>query len=209
MKKIKDYYYKKAKDEKYLARSVYKLIEIDQKYHLLRKSQTVLDVGCTPGSWSQYMLKKTVDGKVVGIDIDSNVRISDSRFSFINKDIHSVSAGTIAEKVQRGVKTTIEHAETPRLFDLIASDAAPETTGNRFLDSQQSLMIVRRVFEVAQTLLKPHGSIIAKVFQGEDVADFIRELKSCYTKVHLFKPASSRSESREVFIIAIRRRGKE
>ncbi len=209
MKKIKDYYYKKAKDEKYLARSVYKLIEIDQKYHLLRKGQTVLDVGCAPGSWSQYMLKKTVDGKVVGIDIDSNVRISDSRFSFINKDIHSVSAGTIAEKVQRGVKTTAEHAETPRLFDLIASDAAPKTTGNRFLDSQQSLMIVRRVFEVAQTLLKPRGSIVAKMFQGEDVADFIRELKPCYAEVHLFKPASSRSESREVFIIAIRRRGKE
>lgn len=224
MKKIRDYYFRKAKEEKYPARSVYKLIEIDRKYHVLRKGQTILDVGCAPGSWSMYMLKRVGNGRVIGIDIDSKVNIQDHRFHFINDDIlrlnNSVLAGELKGEIQSkerskeqtqepSIKVSEEKPLIQPIFDLIVSDAAPKTTGDKFFDSQQSLIIVKRVFEIATDLLKPGASVVAKVFQGEDVSEFIRGLKSHFREVHLFKPKSSRSESKELFIIALKRRNGE
>jgi 23S rRNA (uridine2552-2'-O)-methyltransferase len=224
MKKIKDYYYRKAKEEKYPARSVYKLIEIDRKYHILRKGQTILDVGCAPGSWSMYMLKKVGNGRVIGIDIDSKVHIRDPRFHFINDDILRINKTALAGELKGEIqskellkeqiqepsnKVSEEKTRTQPLFDLIVSDAAPKTTGDKFSDSQQSLIIVKRVFEIATNLLKPGASVVAKVFQGEDVSEFIRGLKPHFREVHLFKPKSSRSESKELFIIALQRRNGE
>jgi 23S rRNA (uridine2552-2'-O)-methyltransferase len=216
MKKIKDYYYRKAKEEKYPARSVYKLIEIDQKYHILKKGQLILDVGCAPGSWSMYMLKKIENGRVIGIDIDSKVHIEDPRFHFINDDILRLDIQIISDKLHYETqledkteelsKKLSERPLTHPSLDLIVSDAAPKTTGDKFFDSQQSLILVKRVFEIAKVLLKPGGTVVAKIFQGEDVGDFIKGIKPDFNEVHLFKPKSSRSESKELFIIAFQYR---
>ncbi len=192
MKQVQDHYFKKAKREKYPARSVYKLQEIDVKYKIIKQGQTILDIGCAPGSWSQYILKKIGKGRVLGIDIINSVQISDPRFHFLKRDIFELQKGDIEKYRNR--------------FDLITSDAAPSTTGNKFADNQVSLAIVKRVFQLADDILKPHGSIIAKVFQGEDLRAFVAAEKKYYAKISLFKPKSSRKESRELFIIALDRR---
>ena len=193
MKKIKDYYYKKAKEENYAARSVYKLQEIDKKYHLIKPGLKVIDIGCSPGSWSQLILKKIKNGLLIGIDISQRPAIKDYRFRFINKDILKMDIDSI-----KSITTTV---------DLILSDATPKTTGDKFSDSQKSLRIVERVFDIANEILVPGGNVVAKVFQGEDLDQFINDkIKTRYAKIARYKPKSSRKESREIYIIALNKR---
>ena len=126
MKKIFDHYSKKAKEENYAARSVYKLIEIDQKYNIIKRGMKILDIGCSPGSWSQYILKRIGKGKLFGIDISNKItsRISskDKRFTFIKSDIFYLNIDLLKEKTGE--------------LDLILSDISPNTTGDKFLDSR-------------------------------------------------------------------------
>jgi 23S rRNA (uridine2552-2'-O)-methyltransferase len=200
MREIRDYYYKKAKAEQYRARSVYKLMEIDRKFHLLRKGFSVLDIGCAPGSWSQYALEHVKNGHITGIDLAHSVDIRDSRFTFIQADI-------LDKNVLAHIGCKTEDRGTFCSFDLIVSDAAPKTTGNKFTDSQNSLQLVRAVFEIAKSLLRDGGSVVSKVFQGEDVKGFIDSIRQDFGRVDLFKPKSSRVESRELYIIARNRGG--
>ncbi len=186
MRNVQDHYTKKAHAEHYRARSVYKLIEMDEKFGIVKKGMRVLDLGCSPGSWTQYMLKKIGRGSVVGVDSTGRVQVHDNRFSFISADIHVLTLKDLG----------------PRRFDLITSDAMPHTTGNKFADAQASLNLVRSVFRLAQEALMPGGTVVAKAFQGEDFGEFIREIKTTYEKIVLFKPKSSRKKSREIFIVA-------
>jgi 23S rRNA (uridine2552-2'-O)-methyltransferase len=192
MKQIRDHYFKKAKREHYLARSVYKLAEIDHKYRIFSKGLRVLDIGCAPGSWSQYILQHIGEGSVVGMDLADGVAIGDSRFSYIQADL---------------LEENIERTLSVQRYDVIVSDAAPKTTGNGFTDAQASLRLVERVFSLAESVLNNGGTAVAKVFQGEDLKGFVEGLKKRYRRVSLFKPKSSRAESRELFIIA-QERGK-
>lgn len=189
MKRVRDHYFKRARLEGYAARSVYKLKEIDEKYRLLKEEFTVLDIGCAPGSWSQYILERIERGRLIGIDLENCLQIEDPRFSFIRGDILDIDPVTLL-------------SEAPS-WDLILSDAAPNTTGNKFTDSQKSLALVERVAELASRLLKPGGSFVAKVFQGEDIGSFLNSLKPLYKRIVSYKPRSSRSESKELYIIAL------
>jgi len=191
MQEVRDYYFKRAKEEHYLARSVYKLMEIDRKFRLLQGGMRTLDIGCAPGSWSQFILQRIGKGQLVGMDLEDKVSIQDKRFTYVKADLLDPSVRTVLG---------------PPQFDLMVSDAAPKTTGNGFSDAQASLRLVRGVFTLAEELLKTGGSVVAKVFQGEDVKGFVDGIRGKYTKVSLFKPKSSRKESRELFIIAQGRR---
>jgi 23S rRNA (uridine2552-2'-O)-methyltransferase len=192
MKKLHDYYFKRAKEEHYLARSVYKLDEINRRYRILRKGSSVLDVGCAPGSWSQYMLKKIGPGRVMGIDIKKSVTVSDPRFSYLQKNLFNIDREFFQENADS--------------FDVITSDAAPKTTGQKFTDHQNSLSIVRRVFEISNSVLKDGGTVVAKVFQGEDLKEFVDSVRERFERIDLCKPKSSRKESSELFIIAQRKK---
>jgi len=194
MKKIFDHYSKKAKEENYAARSVYKLIEIDQKYNIIKRGMKILDIGCSPGSWSQYILKRIGKGKLFGIDISNKItsRISskDKRFTFIKSDIFYLNIDLLKEKTGE--------------LDLILSDISPNTTGDKFLDSQISLRMLEQVFKISDALLKPSKNVVAKVFQGEDLEGYLKDyIKSKYERILRFKPKSSRKESKEIYIIAI------
>ena len=90
MQKVRDYYFKKAKQDNYPARSVYKLEEIDKKYRFFKKGKKVLDIGCSPGSWSRYIIKKIGNGRVIGIDTSGNIQIQDDRFTFLHADIFKI-----------------------------------------------------------------------------------------------------------------------
>lgn len=195
--KPRDYYAKRAREEKYPARSVYKLKEADQKYRLLKPGQAVLDLGAAPGSWSKYALERVgKKGLVVGIDINP-VKISHPRFLFLPGDIFELEPEEIRQK------TGVE------FFDAVLSDMAPKTTGDRSGDHFRSVALAERALFFARKLLKPGGIFLVKVFEGEAFPRFVEEVKKDIGPVKRFRPKSTRASSREIFVLARRKAQKE
>ncbi len=192
MRKVKDFYYKKAKKEKYPARSVYKLEEIQHRYNFLRRGDSVLDLGCSPGSWSLYASEIVgPKGIVVGIDlqeVDEAPRADGADIHWLCLDVREAEMLTMVRKIRPS-------------FRVIISDIAPKTTGNRWTDHQQSLDLVRHVYSLVDVLLLNKGYFICKVFQGEDFPAFVADMKKQFEMVKVVKPKSSRVESREVFVV--------
>ena len=186
MKKVQDFYFKKAKEENYKARSVFKLEEAQNKFKFIKSSDNVLDVGCSPGSFSQYMLNEIIKtGSVVGVDILPN-SFSHQRFKFILGDIKEMDA------------STFDNIE----FDVVVSDAMPNTTSDRETNHLRSIGLCEKIFYLAKDVLKDNGNFFIKVFDGKDLPNFKKELNDYFDSVTVFKPKSSRDESREVFLFA-------
>jgi 23S rRNA (uridine2552-2'-O)-methyltransferase len=194
VRKVKDYYFNKAKQDNYPARSVYKLEEAQEKYNFLRKGDVVLDLGCQPGSWSMYAARIVgPQGLVVGVDLKEgkNTRITGAaEIIWLCQDITAVDTMTVLQ----GIATD---------FQVVLSDMAPRTTGNKWVDQQQSLRLARRSLEIAEQLLGKGGNYYCKVFQGEDVPEFIDDVRGHFQTTRTVKPKSSRTESREVFILGM------
>ena len=192
MRKEKDFYFKKAKKDNYPARSVYKLEEAQDKYGFIKKGKRVLDLGCHPGSWSLYASSILgPKGIVVGVDLQETeipAQKGNAEIHWLCYDVYSDELVTSLRKQWPG-------------FHVVLSDMAPRTTGSQYADHQQSLNLVRRVLELATLMLHLNGSMYVKVFQGEDFPEFIQECKPLFETVKVIKPASSRRESREVFVL--------
>jgi 23S rRNA (uridine2552-2'-O)-methyltransferase len=192
MRKVKDYYFEKAKKNKYPARSVYKLEEVQKKYHFLKPGRRVLDLGCHPGSWSIYAAEVLGSrGTVVGVDLQETGLGSQKGHAEIHWLCYDVYADELVEYLRKEW-----HG-----FHVVLSDMAPRTTGSRYSDHQHSMRLVRRALEIAGALLHENGTFYCKAFQGEDFPDVVRECKSLFQAVKVVKPESSRKESREVFIL--------
>ncbi len=194
MRKVKDFYYKKAKKEKYPARSVYKLEEALNKHKFIRRGDSVLDLGCCPGSWSLYASEVvTSKGIVVGVDlqeVEASPRPGGSDIIWIRQSIMEPELITELRKIRPA-------------FKVLIADLAPRTTGNRWTDHQQSMTLVRQTLALASELLLPNGNYYCKAFQGEDYPDFVKEVGEQFQKVKTVKPQSSRVESREVFVLGM------
>lgn len=194
MRKINDYYAKKAKKDKYPARSVYKLEEVQQKYKFLSHGDSVLDLGCYPGSWSLFASEVVgPKGIVVGVDLqqaDQPARPGGAPIHWLCQDIMAP-------------EMIVEVRRFRPAFRVLISDLAPKTTGNRWSDAQQSLNLVRKTLGLAEELLLNKGHYICKVFQGEDFPEFVEQMKDRFTMVKVLKPKSSRTESREVFVLGM------
>lgn len=194
MRKIQDYYFKKAKKENYPARSVYKLEEAQKKYRFMKTGNTVLDLGCQPGSWTIYAAKIVgPKGLVVGVDLQEGKRISIANAAGIIWFCDDIMADDIIAKIQK----------IRRNFRVILSDIAPGTSGNKWVDQQLSLNLARRVLELSGELLESGGNLYVKVFEGEDFKEFVDSVRKSFKMVKIIKPKSSRSESREVFILGM------
>jgi 23S rRNA (uridine2552-2'-O)-methyltransferase len=194
VRKVQDYYFKKAKEEKYPARSVYKLEEAQKKYRFLKTGDTVLDLGCQPGSWSIYAARIVgPQGFVVGVDLQEGKKISIAKGAEILWFCDDIMAEDIIFKIQK----------TRKNFRIILSDLAPRTSGNKWVDQQQSLNLARRVLELSQKLLETGGNLYVKVFEGEDFQEFVDSVRKNFKTVKIVKPKSSRRESREVFILGL------
>lgn len=192
MKKVQDYYFKKAKKDKYPARSVYKLEEAQQKYSLLKKGDRVLDLGCHPGSWSIFAARTVgPQGLVVGVDLQGNKKVSYANAAAIQSIIADIMDAEFAGQVQ-GICDS---------FRVVVSDIGPQTSGNKWVDQQRSLKLARRTLEIASELLEEGGNYYCKVFQGEDFQEFVDDVRRLFKKVKILKPKSSRNESREVFVL--------
>ena len=185
-----DHYARRAREEKWLARSVYKLQEIDKKFGLIHKGDRLLDLGCHPGSWSQYGIKKVGPrGDVVGIDLNRTDLLSSSNFRFIQGDVLSLDLDRLLREIG------------PR--DAVISDMAPQTTGVRLTDESRSLSLAKRAAEIALVLLKKKGRFVCKVFEGEDLRHFRTEISAHFRNVRVFRPQAVRKGSREVYLVGL------
>lgn len=194
MRKVKDYYAKKAKKDKYPARSVYKLEEAQQKYKFLRRGDSVLDIGCYPGSWSLFASEVVgPKGVVVGVDLQQAEQQGRPDGAVIHWLCQDIREPEFLKEVRR-IRPS---------FRVVISDIAPRTTGSKWTDAQQSMNLVRTTLEIADLLLLPKGNYITKVFQGEDFPVFVENLKKRFDMVKVLKPKSSRIESREVFVLGM------
>jgi 23S rRNA (uridine2552-2'-O)-methyltransferase len=190
--KVRDHYFEKAKKENYLARSIYKLEEIDKKYKVLNVGDHVLDLGYFPGSWIQYTAKKVGGkGKVVGIDIQA-----------VNTKLEALDNVTVFEKDINDVKT-IEELGVDKQFDVVVSDMAPSTTGIKSVDQIRSLNLVEMVFYHLPMTLKNNGNVVIKVFDGHEAQMFLKEQKKNFKSFQYLKPKSTRSVSKEFFVIGL------
>lgn len=187
-----DHYTRRAREERWLARSVYKLEEIDRKARLIRSGDRILDLGCYPGSWSQYSVMKVgPEGEVVGVDLKRPDRFSSPRFRFIEADVLSLDGAWLRKQV--GMR------------DLVISDLAPATSGISVTDTSRSVELARRALEIALAVLKTGGHFLCKVFEGSEVKAFRTELAEHFAKVQTHRPSAVRKASREIYLLATRR----
>ena len=187
----KDYYFKKAKEENYAARSVFKLQEIDQRFRILKPGFQVLDLGAAPGSWSQLSSEKVgLAGRVLGIDIQP-IKLTLQNAVFITADMRQLDLAEVMAK--NGIVPP---------FDVVLSDMAPKTTGIRITDQVRSVELCELALETAERFLKPGGSFVCKLFHSEEFEDFRALLKSKFKKLEIIRPKSTRKESKEIFFVA-------
>jgi 23S rRNA (uridine2552-2'-O)-methyltransferase len=186
----KDPFVKQAQQSDYRSRAIYKLEEIDEKDHLFRKGQTVVDLGAAPGSWSQYVARQTgSQGKVIAIDILPVKEIDN--VLFIKGDFTEQSVYEQCLQSLNGNKA-----------DLVISDMAPNISGIKSSDQARSMALAEMALELACQVLKPGGDLLVKVFEGEGVAEFRQQLKEHFQQVLTRKPKASRDNSREFYILA-------
>jgi 23S rRNA (uridine2552-2'-O)-methyltransferase len=181
-----DAFFKRAREEGFAARSVYKLEEIDKRLRLLRPGFRVLDLGCRPGSWMQYARKVVgAHGAVVGIDRDPmDTVIPGARV--LRGDIFATSDAELL-------------GELPA-FDVVLSDMAPDTTGVRATDQARSAALFEAALACAERLLAPTGAFVGKIFQGPDFEGLRKRLATRFAEVKTLKPESSRAQSIEIYL---------
>ena len=196
MMKRQDYYYRKAKRERYKSRASYKLKFIDEKFYIFKKGFNVLDLGASPGGWTQVALELTYGGKVISVDIKP-VRLEGS--IYVNGDIFDENT---LEKIKKKMNENgIEK------FDVIISDMSPKISGIREIDHMQSLELGKRVIEISKDLLAFNGSIVIKLFQGQDLNNFKNNVEKSFDFCKLYTPPASRLGSREVYLVCKRFKG--
>jgi len=191
----KDYYFKKAKEQNFAARSVFKLEEIDQKFRILKTGQQVLDMGCAPGSWSQYASQKLGDsGRILGVDL-TEVKIQLRNAIFIQADLRDLE-----------LSATFQQHGFSEKFDVVMSDMAPKTTGIRITDQARSAELCELAFMTAKTFLRPGGTFICKLFHSDDFTRFKNMIRVDYGQFEAMKPDSTRKISKEIFLIGLRKK---
>lgn len=185
-----DFYTRQAKARGFAARSVFKLEELDRKEKLLRPGARVLDLGAAPGSWMQYAAGRVGrKGLVVGVDFKELARPLQPNERFVQEDVFELSGEELLSRFG--------------MFDLVLSDLAPSTMGDKSTDHFRSIALAERALALARRLLRPGGGFLVKAFQGADFDELVRSVRKNFTGVKLKKPASSRSASREMYILGL------
>ena len=186
-KQRRDIYVRQSKVDGYRARSAYKLIEIDEKYKIFKGGLTVIDIGAAPGSWSQYAEKTAKNGKLISIDLKKMEPIGSSI---------QIQGDFTEEKTQEEIKKNINGK-----VDVVMSDMAVDTTGIKNIDSIQTGELCKEAMFFAKDLMKENGYFISKIFMGGTFNEIVAEGKKYFKEVKVFKPKSSRKDSKESFII--------
>ena len=189
-----DAYVLRAQREGYRSRAVFKLEELDGKYQFLKPGMTVVDLGAAPGGWSQYARTRVgAKGRVIALDILAMDPIDG--VEFLQGDFRDDAV--LARLVQ---------SLGGQMADLVMSDLAPNISGMQAVDQPRAMYLVELVADLAGRILRPGGSLLTKVFQGEGFDALVRELRSQYERLVVRKPRASRPRSREVYLLATGRK---
>ena len=186
-KQRRDIYVRQSKVDGYRARSAYKLIEIDEKFKILKGGMSVIDIGAAPGSWSQYASKKIKNGKVISIDLKKMEEI---------KNTIQIKGDFTEIDVQQKIKSFLN-----KKTDVIMSDMAVNTTGIKDIDSIQTGELCKEAMIFSKDLISDKGFFISKIFMGGSFNEIVALGKKIFKEVKVFKPKSSRKDSKESFII--------
>jgi 23S rRNA (uridine2552-2'-O)-methyltransferase len=180
----KDHYYKEAKKQGYRARSAFKLIQINNRYHILRKGSIIIDLGASPGGWSQVASRY---GRVIAIDIKKMMPIEG--VEFIEGDITDENTVSRIKDIASEV-------------DAVISDASPSLSGKYEMDQARSVWLCEHALKIAKEFLKEGGNFVCKIFEGSDFKEFLEDVKKSFMMVKLHRPQASRKASSEIYIIA-------
>ncbi len=186
LKQHRDQFFKKSKTLGYRSRSAFKLIELNKKYRFIKKNTKLLDIGAYPGGWAQVTSKIITTGKILSVDIkkmDELKNVSFLQCDFLEKNTK--------EKILKFFKDKL---------DVVISDMAANTTGNKSLDSIRTNQLCAEVIDFSSKILKPNGVLVSKLFMGDDFLEVKELAKLRFKKVDFFKPEASRNESKETYL---------
>ena len=183
----RDKYVRQSKLEGYRSRAVYKLKELDEKFKIIKNNLNILDIGSAPGSWTQYLSEKSKGSKIMSIDLKEVEKI---------KDVYHVVGDFLDNKNQKMIADYF-----PKKIDLVVSDMAVNTTGNKNLDSIQTGELSLTAMDFAVGMLRPKGIFLSKIFMGSTFNEIVENAKKNFKESKIFKPPSSRKDSKESFII--------
>ena len=186
-KQRRDTYVRQSKVDGYRARSAYKLIEIDEKFKIFKGGMDVIDIGAAPGSWSQYVSKVVKNGKIISIDLKDMEKI---------KSTIQIKGDFTQEKIQNLIKKYLNNKS-----DVVMSDMAVNTTGIKNVDAIQTGELCKEAMIFSQEILSEKGFFISKIFMGSTFNEIVALGKKIFKEVKVFKPKSSRKDSKESFII--------
>ena len=179
-----DQFVKKAKQLGYINRAAFKLEEIEHKFKIIEKSREVLELGSSPGGWSQVIVNSNSSVNITCFDL-LEMKLKNKNITFFKEDFLNYDFNNFKNK-----------------FDLVLSDIAPNTTGHQSTDHLKISQLIYEIIHRLQFILKNNGSFIFKIWKGEEEREIINKLKSLFNKVDYFKPKSSRQESSEIFIVS-------
>ncbi len=183
----RDKYVRQSKLEGYRSRAVYKLKELDEKFKIIKNNLSILDIGSAPGSWTQYLSEKSKGSKIMSIDLKEVEKI---------KEVYHVVGDFLDNKNQKMIADYF-----PNKIDLVVSDMAVNTTGNKNLDSIQTGELSLSAMYFAIGMLRPKGIFLSKIFMGSTFNEIVENAKKNFKESKIFKPPSSRKDSKESFII--------
>ena len=183
----RDKYVRQSKLEGYRSRAVYKLKELDEKFKIIKNNLNILDIGSAPGSWTQYLSEKSKGSKIMSIDLKEVEKV---------KDVYHVVGDFLDNKNQKIITDYF-----PKKIDLVVSDMAVNTTGNKNLDSIQTGELSLTAMHFAIGMLRPKGIFLSKIFMGSTFNEIVENAKKNFKESKIFKPPSSRKDSKESFII--------
>jgi len=186
IKQHRDPFFKKSKTLGYRSRASFKLIELNEKFNFIKKNTSLLDLGSSPGGWSQVASKMITSGKILSIDIKSMRPIKNVKF---------INANIFDQITKNQILVFF-----PKKLDVIVSDMAADTTGNKSLDSIRTNQLCYEIMNFSSQILKTNGILVSKLFMGDDFLEVKNLANSLFKYVNFFKPLSSRNESRETYI---------
>ncbi len=186
-KQRRDIYVRKSKLEGYRSRAIYKLKEIDDKFKIIKNGIKVVDLGSAPGSWSQYLAEKSKNSKIVSIDLKKVDKID---------KVHHLIGDFLDEKNQILISNFFQDK-----LDLVVSDMAVNTTGNKNLDAISTGELTLNAMNFSIKYLKKNGSFLSNIFMGSTFNEIVKNAKKNFNEVKIYKPPSSRKDSKESFII--------
>ena len=186
-KQHKDPFFKQSKIEGYRSRSAYKLIEINEKFKILKNGISLIDLGAAPGGWSQYAAKKVKSGKILSIDLKKMEKIDNTE-----QIIGNFTETNFQAQIKEHFKSKV---------DVVISDMATNTTGNKSVDSISTGELCKEAIIFAKDMLKKDGKFVSKIFMGSAFNEVVSMANNVFKKVSVFKPKSSRKDSKESFII--------